>query len=763
MHGRLLCTFLAVACFTGTAGSARAAELPLVGGVEFQPFASATKRLVEALEYIGAPVSEEDAAVIAEAVASAEHAPATRAIQEALDRYCVLGVDISPESRVKVSEGPATKQLVEHGWRAFLVKVHNQAGVTAEPVADSPNAAALFTSPSFQAEPEVTVSPGDVINRFLEIDMYGDRPLKETLSGLSLEYRVIQLYSNTAGLREATLSFNIGQGTQDIGFRNEVAVLFDCLPAVDVTLGVHDTDGAPVMASFVIRDDLGRVYPHPGRRLAPDFFFHSQVYRADGESIRLPPGDYTVEYGRGPEYLVGKRDISVPEERTHREDFQLERWIHLAAEGWRSGDHHVHAAGCSHYESPTQGVTPEDMMRHILGEDLNVGCVLSWGPCWYHQKQFFDGDVHELSTDDYVMRYDVEVSGFPSSHAGHLSLLQLTEDDYPGAERIWDWPSWDLPVLLWAKEQNAVLGFSHSGWGLQVDGDHLPNYNMPKFDGIGANEYIVDVVHDAVDFISTVDTPAVWELNIWYHTLNCGFRTRISGETDFPCIYGERVGLGRSYVKSPAGPVDYANWAEGIRVGRSYVSDGMTHLMDLTVGGVSPGEPGTDGVNSQLGLDGAQQVGVTARVASRIDEEPNVEIANRPLTNQPYWHGERARIGDRRRVPVQLIVNGQVVATQEIEADGSIQEIQFTANIERSSWVALRVFPSAHTNPVFVVVGDKPIRASRRSAEWCLEAVDVCWESKVGNYFEEERAAARAAYDVATDTYRAILAESEVE
>ena len=33
------------------------------------------------------------------------------------------------------------------------------------------------------------------------------------------------------------------------------------------------------------------------------------------------------------------------------------------------------------------------MMRHILGEDLNVGCVLSWGPCWYFQKQYFEGKV----------------------------------------------------------------------------------------------------------------------------------------------------------------------------------------------------------------------------------------------------------------------------------------------------------------------------------------------------------------------------------
>ena len=72
---------------------------------------------------------------------------------------------------------------------------------------------------------------------------------------------------------------------------------------------------------------------------------------------------------------------------------------------------------------------------------------------------------------------------------------------------------------------------------------------MPAFDGIGANEYIVDVTHDgAVDFISAADTPYPWELSIWYHTLNVGFRTRISGETDFPCISGSRVGEGRVVI-----------------------------------------------------------------------------------------------------------------------------------------------------------------------------------------------------------------------
>jgi hypothetical protein len=115
----------------------------------------------------------------------------------------------------------------------------------------------------------------------------------------------------------------------------------------------------------------------------------------------------------------------------------------------------------------------------------------------------------------------------------------------------------------------------------------LPNYTVPSYDGIGANEYIVDVTHQvpgrdgklapAVDFMSMVDTPSVWELNMWYQTLNVGFRTRISGETDFPCIYGKRVGLGRSYVKLD-NRLTYADWCEGIREGCNYVGDGKSRV-----------------------------------------------------------------------------------------------------------------------------------------------------------------------------------------
>ena len=109
----------------------------------------------------------------------------------------------------------------------------------------------------------------------------------------------------------------------------------------------------------------------------------------------------------------------------------------------------------------------------------------------------------------------------------------------------------DVACFQWAKSQGAVTGYAHSGWGLEPTEPtkELPNYVMPKMDGIGANEYIVTVTQNVVDFYSAGDTPAPWELNMWYHTLNCGFRTRLSGETDFPCIFDERVGIARSYFK----------------------------------------------------------------------------------------------------------------------------------------------------------------------------------------------------------------------
>ena len=90
-------------------------------------------------------------------------------------------------------------------------------------------------------------------------------------------------------------------------------------------------------------------------------------------------------------------------------------------------------------------------------------------------------------------------------------------------------------------------------------------------------------------------------------------------------------------------------------------------------------------------------------------------------------------------------------------------EVSFEVPIERSSWVALRILGTSHTNPVFVVVGGKPIRASRRSVEWCLKAVDRCWSQKARFIAAAEKEDAVAAYEHARQVYRKLLAECEAE
>jgi hypothetical protein len=189
-----------------------------------------------------------------------------------------------------------------------------------------------------------------------------------------LEYRIVSLYSRDAGQREAKLQFNVGQGTQDLGFRSEVDILFQCLPAHEVKFKVLDENGQPTMAMFIVRDPQGRVYPSQAKRLAPDFAFHPQIYRADAETIRLPDGDYQVEFTRGPEYLVRRQKLKVNgSEQT--EEFKLQRWIDPSKLGWWSGDHHIHVAGCAHYTQPTEGVLAGDMYRHCQGEDLRLAAT----------------------------------------------------------------------------------------------------------------------------------------------------------------------------------------------------------------------------------------------------------------------------------------------------------------------------------------------------------------------------------------------------
>jgi hypothetical protein len=70
-----------------------------------------------------------------------------------------------------------------------------------------------------------------------------------------------------------------------------------------------------------------------------------------------------------------------------------------------------------------------------------------------------------------------------------------------------------------------------------------------------------------------------------------------------------------------------------------------------------------------------------------------------------------------------------------------------------------RILPSSHTNPIYALVQGAPLRASRKSAEWCRKAVDVCWASKSPRIRKREIEKAAVAWDHARVTYDRIISE----
>jgi hypothetical protein len=739
-----------------------------------QPIAAQVRQLESLHRFLGEPFSQSDEEVIDRAIANPDPDKAAKQIEEILDKHALVVVTINSESLVRVTRGQGRAELVQNGVRIFLMKIVNHAAIAAPFKIESPNSGpvyrSVFESASRPLPPSLDAEK--IRELWMEISLCVEGPLaphlpndlgvqaEPQLSGSTLEYRILLIYSRDAGQRSAKLSFILGQNARVSSSSNEITVHFNIASSPDIKLHVLDDDGNPTMASFIFRDSLGRVYPNPEKRLAPDFYFEPQVYRADGEVISLPPGSFTATFTGGPEYLIETQNFIVDTKGPNELTFHLKRWISPASTGWYSGDHHIHANGGAYYMDPTFGVLPQDMARQVRGEHLNVASVLNWGPAYYYQRQFFRGrQDNEFSRPDALLHYDLEVSGFPSSRAGHLVLLNLADQDYPGTKQIEDWPTWDLPILRWAKSQGATVGFGHAGGGLALGSTRLPNYEIPAFDAPGALESIVDVTYpNTVDFIGVGDGPFPYDLNLWYHTLNVGFRTRIAGETDLCCIYTTRVGMARTYAKVDGGALTYPNWMEAIRDGESYVSDGRSHLMDFTVNGT---EVGTRG--SEVELPGPGTVQVEANVAAYLEPIPDDKIRKVPFDEQPYWSIERARIGDTREVPVEVIVNGEAVVRQEINADGTAQKLKFVVPIRQSSWVALRIAPSAHTNPIFVVVGGKPIRASRRSAEWLLKAVDQCWSQNAAAISKQELPEARRAYEHARQSYQSLINESKVE
>ncbi len=120
----------------------------------------------------------------------------------------LIEVSISPEGRVKASEGEAKPELVQGAWVEFDLVIENTAGLTTPLVIESRQ---------LMKEDDDTAR-----DRWLRLEIVPAGPL----TGAPEEKRVLRLWSRDAGRRAAVFNVNAGQGSQDLGFRSDVLMTF---------------------------------------------------------------------------------------------------------------------------------------------------------------------------------------------------------------------------------------------------------------------------------------------------------------------------------------------------------------------------------------------------------------------------------------------------------------------------------------------------------------------------------------------------------
>lgn len=484
---------------------------------------------------------------------------------------------------------------------------------------------------------------------------------------------------------------------------------FDVRPVHRLTVKILDESGKPSPARVYLTGADGLAYAPKGsvNRYAaepaePFFYSNGEPFAID-----LPAGETRVEATRGTEYELVAQTVRLnqPTEITLR----LKRWVNLPSRGWYSADAHIHA----NYTAPHhQDITADDVRLYALAEDLHIPnmVVANSSGDVVHDRKFFEGKPSALVPSPYFLYWNEEMRN--AGLYGHMcffnlkSLVEPLYTGFRGSQQPYDYPSNYVQAKA-ARVQGGAVTYAHPGYGA-------------NFEQASMREMPVDLALgeiDAMDVLS--NNPEDVALELWYRLLNCGLRLGISAGTDsFTNVADHYVpGGGRVYAHVE-GRMNYAAWIRAFKAGRTFASNGPMLL--LKVNGKEPG--------SELRLGaGDQKLRVEVEMKSAI-----------PV--------------DR----VELIVNGKA------------QPPATTLTLDRSSWIAARVRGPghrmvlnddrafAHTSPVYVYLGDQPIRSQQDAAFW-IDWIDklIARTSQRGQFANEaQKAETIALFRKAQEIYR---------
>jgi dipeptidyl aminopeptidase/acylaminoacyl peptidase len=470
-------------------------------------------------------------------------------------------------------------------------------------------------------------------------------------------------------------------------------------PSGHVRLRINDEQGNPTAARVYVRAADGKGYAPAG---APIYYLtldsgspRQALFIAGGDdTFPAPAGKLTIVAVKGTEYDVAERTIDVAAGQTAELTIQLQRWTNWMQRGWYTGENHFHANyNGSYYQRPP------DSLRWLQAEDLNAAnmIVANSQGAFVHDKEFFTGGVSSLSTSRYVLYWGQEYrNDFVLGHMAFLNIKKQVPPSYTsviGSDSPYDFPL-NTTAAAAAKKQGGLVTYVHPHYGGVAD---------PFDTYYGAKELPVSAALGVVDSMDILPSgESAYEM--WYRLLNAGFKISAGAGTD--CFTNWRginrvPGSGRTYVEV-GGVLTWDRWLDRYREGRNFVSNGP--LVTFNVNG--------------------QPAGAEIRVPP----------------GQPY----RARISAEviSRVPlrrVEVIRNGEVIASADASAGERSLRIDHEASVDRSCWLAVRVVGGqarglgagdqvtrAHTTPVYVTVGGKPAVVGE-DVELLIRWVDRLW------------------------------------
>ena len=452
---------------------------------------------------------------------------------------------------------------------------------------------------------------------------------------------------------------------------------------------------------------------------------HDSVYYApEGHPVDFPVTESEGDIGRGGDvmldnnrrfaYVDGICIINLPETdairfevikgfvyhffdtainisaKTDTINIQLQKWFEFpGGRKWYSGDVHTHQ------------IDSATALLEMKAEDVNVCNILISD--FTDDQASFRGAPDPISDSLHIVYLNQE---YRQDQLGHVNLLNLKKLIEP----VKPIRTYQYPLNIKAMDQAHAQG-GHVSWA------HFAAY--PALEGPLA---IVLKKVDAVELLCTIDPfeePVLVShvvpdlrmnsgLRLWYRLLNCGLKIPASAGTDKMTNW-QTVGANRVYV-SIKEKFNYQNWIDALDRGNSFITN--SPMLFCTIDNKNPGE--------QINISKPKAVKIVAEVYSQLPVDKLEIIANGEVIAEKII--EKGQ--NHARLEIKYTPDKSVwiaARTHQFAHDDMISGVSFSKRRDVGGGTTLlnRYYGTlrpetafAHTNPGYVIIGNKPIRSA---------------------------------------------------